>query len=820
MTREILAYENRDPALHQYDRPARDDAVYLGGWMNLAPSHWLRFYLAAGYPVYLLYPSERNALAPIDERTIVSNSWNPFIAAAKEEQLRWQATTQWTRDDETPFAPRTRDSRREEDRAARPRNDYADPRRYGYRLGGEETPGASSSTAQERDVEMRPATPLEDAMPPPPDYTTVERGSAYVIEDDDGYSYRVPAEGSSAYSYQLDRVTIDPSRADWIRPPTMPELGPSSPRSRMAAFVPTEVEINGQWRTVYRQIGRSNPARNRYHLMQDRVNRRNIYVPRSYRPPPGTVDADVWGMPAPNALYFGVPVGREPAPARRPSIWMYPAEPAESRRLARPGSRPAPPNPRDLPPLQQAAASPIQRVQEDLYLQSDGSEDDEDIANEFYAGPAGDDEVRERSVSPLPLYSREASETGRPHTTTQTTVSTSATQTAVSTTTSRTTIPAPARQPASIASAPLLPQRGNPDLIPADVPRIQSLAELLLLEVSRGAQLGTESPMDVEPRQSLVTEAPVATPIVAEGEAPVTTTAAAAGEGASETRTASASGASVTPAIAASPSPATSAPPPSATTAPSTSAAEDVVSEAETSTGPPEAGGWRALPSGNDGSETAFLRVRNLLRWVRAPDLERALHRVMASTGFPRPRILSVYGRDQDERPGPFSLYIEFQTVGDAVRFRRAMGAVWMVQATYGSGLPRPNGQFRARLIDYLTRAEFLHAATSPTAWLYPWQTLLSPGTSVVMQASALGQPAATAATGSSAQFSAPTPLAARIQGAPPPLTLAERLGEPTSDEAAARRVHNRRRRRYSPPSSRPGPSRRLDGAPIAFASP
>ncbi|KAL1741021.1 hypothetical protein HDZ31DRAFT_8826, partial [Schizophyllum fasciatum] len=709
MTRDILAYEDSSVEDRTYERPASNRAQLLSGWMNLAPPHWLRFYLAAGYPVYFTHPSERNVLAPIDKRTVISDRWNPFVEAAQLEQDLWQNTTQWTRDEATQPPPTARHAETERDRETRMTDSRADPRSYGYRLGGEEGPPPVPSSSQEEDVIMRAASPAVRASPPPT-YSTIERGEAYEIEDNDGNRYRVPAQGSSAYDYHLDRVHIDDARVQWIRPPIVLALTSSRANTRMTAFVPTEVEINGQWRTVYRQIGRSNTARHRYTLMQDRENRRNIYVPRSYQPPPGTIDADVWGMPAPNALYFGIPAGNEPATARRPSLWMYPAEPAASRRVARPGARPSQPRPEDLPRLREEVRTAAVEAQEDLYLQDDDEEDE--TAEEFYAMPPQVPPPRERSVSPLPLYARSVTSTrSRDDARSSTSMSDR-----VSNRRSASPRPATSRPGDVRGDSPAEASTTTAAAATSD-PHIQRLADALLQEVMR------------QVRSSAEAEGLRLNRAVAPNLAPVP-------------------GPSDTPSVDANVNepamPTTSTP--SASSGPTGNQGVPTFTSAPLASSHPGAPdpwptmsvGAPSLPvrvTAGAGSATAFLQVRNLLRWVRAPDIERANHRIMATTGFPRPGLISIYGRNQDGGSGPYSLYLEFRSAAEAERFRRTMGPVWMIQATFATGLPRPNGLFRARAIQFISRDEFVQAATSPDAWLYPWQTLLSAGTSAVVTA-------------------------------------------------------------------------------------
>ncbi|KAI5887175.1 uncharacterized protein SCHCODRAFT_01205355 [Schizophyllum commune H4-8] len=734
----------------------------LGVWANDVPPEWLQFYLYAGYKIYIAHKAEQDAMYPLDYCTITSEDWtegdnvlemdrNQWAEAAREEGWRLRSPPASASSVSASIAvPASESPSREA---------WSDPRNYGYVMGGEERrerllpPAPASTTAISRSNEATPSstavTTADQAAAPPPAYSTLPDAHVATIEGADGVTYRMPPRGSRLYRSRLERVVIDPAHHPWLRPPPRQELG----RGRsMEAFIPVEVTINGQDRTVFRRIGTRNSARDGFMLTQDYANRRNIYLPPSFRPPVGTVDEELWGFPAPVTFYFDLPNAQNESNILPPSIWLYPADRA-ARHLARPGAVPPRPSPSQLPRLHDELRRPLLNENPEdctLPVLAEGEDDYMDEEDgDFYSMPV-DDERRDPSPPPLPLYSAtpQADEmvVESDHTPTQNAQS-SASAPTHSATVRRSPPPA---APASVRSQQLSAGGHSPrplEAAPQDhsrmaPPAAPSHPPAPLPRTDDGSSAARRNEGDSAPSSSRDARRQPGGRRDSEDSR-----ARTRAEDASRRSTSSWS-----------PAPASR----SRRDDDSGWGANDL--EATAADWRLEPRHWAGVPPTAPPPTSSvatllsngFLVIRHINRWVHATDLENAIRRLLDSMPGPRPRLLTAYGRNarpqteqerRERRSSPFNFYLQFATEAEAQRVRQAMGHPWLIMTTNRHGEERGNrGIFRAYNIDFATFDEFRAVRSDPNAWVYPWQGLYDTASApTVNPAGSFGGPATTA---------------------------------------------------------------------------
>ncbi|KAL1724917.1 hypothetical protein EV714DRAFT_278042 [Schizophyllum commune] len=414
----------------------------FGLWANDAPASWLRFYIYAGYPIFIAHGLDTTAMIPIDTKTTARRSWRDGVDDQVLALQQWNERAQregWQVASDLIPPVRGRDMARLTLPTATERLPSADPRSYGYALGGEEVrdrlrpPRRRVAEPRAREAQplaaeasaprLRARSPNAEAGPssrpanesrsaaggeslrgdtPPPDYITALPGELVTIEGYEDIVFPAPRRDSYAYDFFDDQVEIAADREMWDRPPVVPEPPRRTPgRRRPDVFVPEAVRINGQPRTVFRHVGQKAPSKAKFSLVaHDRVLRRTVYLPASFTMPPGSVDPYRWGFRAPRALFFGMAGNDGRTRATRPSQWLYMAEGAGPSRLAPPGSRAPRPSPDQLP-VRGAQRDHNVHVDDPIDFAMDSDEDNDEFDGEEGA-PLQD--YRQGSPPPLPLY--------------------------------------------------------------------------------------------------------------------------------------------------------------------------------------------------------------------------------------------------------------------------------------------------------------------------------------------------------------------------------------------------------------------------------
>ncbi|KAL1685138.1 hypothetical protein GGG16DRAFT_26244, partial [Schizophyllum commune] len=767
MGEEIMAYA-RDGMPDMITCPAvarRNEC--LGLWANDAPAKWLRFYVYAGYPLFIAHALDATAMIPIDNKTTTKQSWKEGVDDQALALQQWNdraGREGWQVASDAMPVISGRVMARLTLPAAVERLPSADPRSYGYVLGGEEA-RERLRPPRRRAVQQQPAAagvtettaPLAPRLrargdTPPPDYITVPPGELVTIEGYEDIVFPAPRRDSSAYDFFNDQVEIAEDRELWDRPPVVAELPRRRPgRRRPEVFVPESVRINGRPRTIFRHVGQKAPSKAKFSLVaHDRVLRRTIYLPATFTMPPGSVDPHRWGFRAPRALFFGMAGNDGQTRPTRPSQWLYMAEGSGPSRLAPPGSRAPRPRPDQLP-LRGAQRDRAVHVDDPVDFAMDSDEDDNEFDGEEGA-PLQD--YRAASPPPLPRYEDRLRDEvvmhdeAEPEGGASMEVDSSWPQGPI---TAGEAIPAYGEQPLAAG------ERAGPHLLEgvslssSAGAQARSSALPFAWSASSVSSWAPSPPASVVTTSSSATRSSAPRPIPREPRAMrQMATAGGAGEASQQQgATATAQGSSSDVGGGAAAQEASSGPSGEQQQQESAPPGEQ---EMQQTTGPSR-------------SRSGYIVVRGIFRWVSAEDLEHALRLALLGAGDPCPRLLRAFGRParrqtarerEEGRSPPSHLFLQFASELDASRVRAYMGDEWPVEIRDGENAEED--VYYARSIRTTDRRTFEAVVRNPRSWAYPWQGLFLMGGDSFASAATLSGAAASTAMVPATSMGPPAP--------------------------------------------------------------